>query len=350
MGEKKGSLVWLWVLLGIGALAAVGYGWYKYSQPETGEELVAVEVSTFEESPGKDLSGKQRHADDPGEKTSKVGDMPADQAPVRSTGEKASDADFAEEKNEMTPPATGELVEYQFEFHGKKALPKDTQGREVLEQAVDARETPYCALINQHVRDFFDYLNTKKYIQQLNLGETTYARFKQIIERLAARPPIPAGEGVDPAIMVKNIYFFCRALDKRDIRLIGQVIADDQDTLEDNLGMFYQWLMLGNQCVNPENVRPSFEALYRYAGFFLNTTGGRAYLFRRGLKLRLLVTYYSVQIIYQADKAGKNSYGINVLPYMEPLMEEMSNYPDLLYKERYLETLKKIRMFYPNRR
>ena len=73
-------------------------------------------------------------------------------------------------------------------------------------------------------------------------------------------------------------------------------------------------------------------------------------MFRRGLKLRLLITYYSVQIIYQADKAGKNSYGINGLPYIKPLMEEMSNYPGLLYKESYLETLAKIQNFYSGRR
>ena len=340
MGEKKGGLVWLWVLLGIGALAAVGYGWHKYSQPETGEELVAVEVSTFEKSPGKDLSGITTNAED----------MPGDQASGQSITQKVPNADFPEKENEGEPPATGELVEYQFEPSEKKSLSKSAPGGKVLEKTLDAPETSYCILVNRHVRDFFEYLDTKKYIQQLNPGETAYARFKQIIERLCTRPPIPAGEGVDPAIMIKNIYFFCRALDKKDLRLVNRVVADDRDTLEDNMGMFYQWLMLGKRCQNPGDVRPSFDTLYRYAGFFLNTTGGRAYMFRRELKLRLLLTYYSVQIIYQADKAGKNSYGINVLPYMEPLMEEMSNYPDLLYKERYLETLTKIRMFYPNRR
>ncbi len=68
-------------------------------------------------------------------------------------------------------------------------------------------------------------------------------------------------------------------------------------------------------------------------------------MFRRGLKVRLLVSYYSVQIVYQADKAGRNNYGIDVLPYIKMLMEEMGNYPDLTYKETYLETLTKIRRF-----
>ncbi len=351
MGEKKGGLAWLWVLIGVGALAGVGYGWYQYAQPETGEELVVVEVLTSEESrildagekgPGKELPGKQS---DTG-KTSKAGDVPTDPTKARGAIEK---------ETSLKPQATGELVEYQFESDGKKSLINTAanatdQGRKDLEKTTDPRETRYCSLINGHVIDFFQYLDTKKYMQPLDPGETSYTRFKQIIERLAAQPPIPAGEGVDPAVMVKNIYFFCRALDRKDLRLIRRVVADDQDALEDNMGMFYQWLMLGSRCVDPEHVRPSFDALYQYAGFFLNTTGGRAYMFRRGLKLRLLVTYYSVQIIYQADKAGKNTYGINVLPTIKPLMAEMRHYPDMFYKDRYLDTLTKIQSFYSGRR
>ena len=351
MGEKKGGLVWLWVLIGIGAVAGVGYGWYKYTQPETGEELVAVEVSVSEEGVrvepgkegrGKDASGKPGDGLDTAGKPIKGGDVPGDRVTGDGTGEKDA---F------LKPKPTGEMVEYQFKSREKKGV-KDglTDQGDLEKKDEDARQARYCDLINQHVQDFFQYLDTKKYIQRLELGQTTDARFKQIMERLSAKPPIPAGEGVDPAIMVKNIYFFCRALDKKDLRLIKQVVANDRDTLEDNAGMFYQWLMLGNSCKNPGGVRPSFDVLYRYAGFFLNTTGGRAYMFRRGLKVRLLAAYYSVQIIYQADKAGRNTYGINVLPYVKLLMEEMGNYPDLSYKETYLETLTKIKAFYSGRR
>ena len=350
MGGKKGGLVWLWVLIGIGALAAVGYGWYKYAQPETGEELVTVEVSVSEEGarvetakkgPATDAFGKQGDALDSADKRLKGGDVPADRTP---------DGGIREKDTFLKPQATGEMVEYQFKSREKSPLTKSLPDQKSLLKDEDARQTRYCDLINQHVQDFFQYLDTKKYIQRLELGETTDARFKQIMERLAAKPPIPAGEGVDPAIMVKNIYFFCRALDKKDLRLIKEVVANDRDTLEDNMGMFYQWAMLGKGCANPGSVRPSFDVLYRYAGFFLNTTGGRAYMFRRGLKVRLLASYYSVQIIYQADKAGKNNYGINALPHIKVLMEEMGNYPDLVYKETYLETLTKIKAFYSGRR
>jgi hypothetical protein len=340
MGGKKGGLVWLWVLIGIGALAAVGYGWYKYAQPETGEELVAVEVSVSEEG-ARVEPAKEGLVKDASGKPLKGGDVPAD---------RTSDGGALEKDTFLKPQATGEMVEYQFKSRKKMPLAEGSPAQKDHEKGEDPRRTRYCNLINQHVQDFFQYLDTKKYIQRLELGETTDARFKQIMERLAAKPPIPAGEGVDPAIMVKNIYFFCRALDKKDLRLIKQVISHDRDTLEDNMGMFYQWAMLGEGCSNPGSVRPSFDVLYRYAGFFLNTTGGRAYMFRRGLKARLLASYYSVQIIYQADKAGKNNYGINVLPHVKLLMEEMGNYPNLVYKETYLETLTKIKAFYSGRR
>jgi len=347
MGNKKGGLVWLWVLLGIGA-AAAGYGWYKYAQPETGEELETVKVLTSEEGvrvetakEDKGASGKQRDALDAAEKRLNAGDVPLD----RTQGDGISEKDTP-----LKPQATGKMVDYQFKSDEKKPLPIGSSGQKDLDEGADARKARYCTLINQYVLDLFQYLDTKKYVQRSEPGETTYARFKQILERLAARPPIPAGEGVDPAVMVKNIYFFCRVLDRKDLRLIKQVVGNDRDTLEDNMGMLYQWAMLGKGCPNPEDMRPSFDVLYRYAGFFLNTTGGRAYMFRRGLKVRLLVSYYSVQIIYQADKAGRNNYGIDVLPYIKMLMEEMGNYPDLLYREAYLETLTKIKAFYSGRR
>ena len=350
MGEKKRGLVWLWALLGVGAVAAAGYGWYKHAQPDAGKELVAVEVSISEEGAQvetakegsiEDVSGKQRDAPDAAEKPLNAEDIPPDQT----RGDNIS-----EKETPFQPQVTGKMVVYQFEPGDKKPFPIDSSGRKGLDESADTRKTRYCDLINQYVQDFFQYLDTKKYIQRLELGETAYARFKQILERLATKPPIPAGEGVDPAVMVKNIYFFCRALDKKDLYLIKQIVANDRDTLEDNMGMLYQWAMLGKGCSNPGDVRPSFDALYRYAGFFLNTTGGRAYMFRRGLKVRLLITYYSVQIIYQADNAGRNNYGIDVLPYVKMLTEEMNNYPDLLYRETYLETLKKIKAFYSGRR
>ena len=357
MDNKGGGLAWLWIVLAIGAAAAaVGYGWYRYSQPEAVEEQVTVEVSVSEETrPGetekndllKGSGGKEGNVLSPEEKL-QAGNAAA---------EGNADLAFGEKDTLSRLKPTGEMVTYQFNSYETKteavkaeALPEGSPNKMSPEEAADDRQARYCHMVDQYVQDYFQYLDTKKYIQELNLGQSSYARFKQVMERLAAKPPIPAGEGVDPAIMVKNIYFFCRALDRKNLNLVKEVVVHDRDTLEDNMGLFYQWLMLGNGCPNREDIRPSFDVLYRYAGFFLNTTGGRAYMFRRGLKVRLLVSYYAVQVIYQADKAGKNSYGINVLPYVKMLMEEMGNYSDLIYQENYLKTLNMISAYYSGRR
>ncbi len=360
MSDKKRGLAWLWVLLIIGAVAALAYGWYIYSQPKTGEEEVSVEISVSEEAaPGE--SAKEGASKGISEK---AGETPGAEGNNSKAGEESAEeknAGGAQQGAAIKPQPTGEMVTYQFE--SEKTRPSETEtpdqapdqlGRtdeQPAPQAADEdRKARYCKMMKQYVRDYFDYLDTQKYVQNLNAGQSSYARFKQVMDRLSAHPPIPAGEGVDPAIMVKNIYFFCRALDKKDLYLIKEVVSHDRDDLEDNMGLFYQWLMLGKRCPDPNHVRPSFDVLYRYAGFFLNTTGGRAYMFRRGLKVRLLVSYYAVQIIYQADKAGKNNYGINVLPYIKMLTEEMKNYPDLLYKDAYLKTLSKIKAYYSKRR
>ena len=208
----------------------------------------------------------------------------------------------------------------------------------------------YCDLIDEYVADFFAYLNTKKYIERLDLKTNTYACFKKIITKLAARPPVPAGEGFNPTIMVKNIFFFSRALDRKDLRLFKAVAINERDTLEMNLEMFYRWIMLGKLCPNPGQVRLPFDVMYRYAGFFLNTTGGRAYLFRRSVTLRLLLTYYSVLVVHQADRSGKNSYGINIFPYIQPLRKEISHYPDFEFQNQYARTLTRIEDYYLQRR
>ena len=120
--------------------------------------------------------------------------------------------------------------------------------------------------------------------------------------------------------------------------------------MEDNLDMFYRWLTLGDRCPDPEKLRPSGAVAYRYAGFFLNSTGGRAYLFRRSAGLRLLVTYYCLLIVHKADREGRNNYGIDTFAFVAPLKEEIGHNPDLQYQREYLEQLKWVESYYLQKR
>jgi hypothetical protein len=237
--------------------------------------------------------------------------------------------------------------------------PKNTSvEREVpstgLTEEAPAQKSPpkedFCAQVEQNITEFFRYLDQKEYVRDPGSKIDTYTRFKKILNHLAARPPVPAGEGTDPTIIIKNVYHFYRVLDRKDLRLIRQIMTKEKETVEFNLEMFYRWVGLGNRCPDPEGVRPSMEMLYHYAGFFINTTGGRVCLFRRSSDIRLLVSYYCLLIINEADKKGGNSYGIDILPYIEPIREEILLHPHFHFQSEYINTLDGLQKYYQSRR
>ena len=229
----------------------------------------------------------------------------------------------------------------------RKSIPSLTE-KEPPEKPL--AEEDYCAKIENNIGEFFRYLDQKKYVQELTLKTTTYTQFKSIMKRLASKPPIPAGEGRDPKILIRNVYYFFRILDRKDLRLIKEVIKNEHDTMENSMDMFYTWVMLGDSCPDPERLRPSVEVLYRYAGFFLNSTGGRAYLFRRSIGTRLLTTYYCILIVHEADKKGRNSYGVDILPFIVPLTKEITIYPDFQFQQEYIDKLNQLENYYLEKR
>jgi len=208
----------------------------------------------------------------------------------------------------------------------------------------------YCQQLESDVAEFFRYLDNKDYIRHLDLGKPTLEYCKTVIKRLTKYAPIPAGEGVDPKLLTRNIYHFYRALGRKDLRLLREILQNETDTMEINLEIFYRWAMAGDRCPDNLGLRPPFEVLYKYAGFLLNTIGGRAYLLRRSPPLRLVLTYYCLLIVHEADKRGKNNYGIDPFPFLLLLREEISHYPDLEFQSEYLQTLERIEGYYLQRR
>ncbi|RLB10897.1 MAG: hypothetical protein DRG63_13490 [Deltaproteobacteria bacterium] len=208
----------------------------------------------------------------------------------------------------------------------------------------------YCAQLDKDVMDFLTYLDHKPYVQHLELGQSLYSYVKGIIRRLSAHPPVPAGEGIDPRIMTKNIYHLYRVLGRKDIRLIREVLHNEQDTLEINLDILYRWVMAGGRCKNRLGLRPSFDVLYKYAGFFLNTIGGRAYLWRRSDVTRILATYYCILVVHEADLRGQNSYGIDIYPIIISLKNEITHYHDLEFQAEYLNKLTSLETYYMEKR
>jgi len=291
MKKKKKNRGWLWILL---AVILAGLGYYLYTQ--------------------KDQKPKKRMAVEKPAPAGKTAPKPEQKVLVE------------KEKSYRVRPI-------------KEEPPEKPSTKEDI-----------CGKLEKNVAEFFRYLDGKEYIGRLGLKSDTYAVFKKIIKRLSARPPVPAGEGVDPKILIRNVYHFFRVLERRDLRFIRVVMANERDTMEDNLDMFYRWLTLGDRCPDPDKLRPSGAVTYQYAGFFLNSTGGRAYLFRRSAGLRLLVTYYCLLIVHKADREGRNNYGIDTFGFVAPLKEEIGHNPDLQYQHEYLEQLKWVESYYLQKR
>ena len=93
-------------------------------------------------------------------------------------------------------------------------------------------------------------------------------------------------------------------------------------------------------CVSgSKTLEAPLAAVYEYAGFFLNTLGGRSYLFRRDPATRLLVNYYAVLILDQANKKQLNNYGLDIKEQIPRVIQEMEANNGLTHKERYLDKL-----------
>lgn len=294
MKTNKKTRVWWWFLLAVAVLSGLAYYFYLKSWPDLEKALIGEKVS-----------------------------------PVEQEG-------LAQESMAVVP------------MERQKIPPLAPAEKEIPPQVT--AEQDYCAKTERDLADFLQYLNEKKQIRRLLPGMDVPVRFRQIIKKLEARPPVPGGEGMDPKIVIQNMYHFFRVLNRKDILLIKEVIRSDQDTLEATMKMFYDWLMLGDECPDPEQVRPSLPVLYRYTAFFLNTTGGRAYLYRRTPSLRLLVSYYCLLIINEADKTGKNYYGVDIFPFINPLIEEISRYPDFQFQNEYISNLNKMESYYSEKR
>lgn len=68
--------------------------------------------------------------------------------------------------------------------------------------------------------------------------------------------------------------------------------------------------------------------------------GGRLYLFRRDSASRLTVSYYSILLIENANREGRNLHGIDIKPPLKLLIPEIENSgAQLLMRDTYLEKL-----------
>ncbi|BBO68238.1 hypothetical protein DSCA_21680 [Desulfosarcina alkanivorans] len=200
-----------------------------------------------------------------------------------------------------------------------------------------------CEKVAVQLTSFFNYLDGRSYLSARDLEGGSAGFFRDCAERLMADPPVNIAEMKDMFRLVKNVTHFYRVLGKDRLILVKDILAAEERVLEPAMAMFYAGIAECRQPLPGDGEPLPIERLYDYAGYFLNTLGGRSYLLRRESKLRMLVSYYAILIVDRANDEKFNQYGIDVRPYIDYLFYDISNQKGLAYRERYLTRLTALR-------
>ena len=208
---------------------------------------------------------------------------------------------------------------------------------------IDIDPVSECESINMKIVDFFSYLDEKEFIKEYRLTNGAHDHFKKISRKLYEKKPV-AGEINFPEDILKNTYHLYRALNKRNIILIKDIIGKELDRVEEMLDYSFRQQV---SCKDSENFLPPFGTLYEYSHFFLNTLGGRAYLFRLESRVRILLLYYSTIVIHEANQREINKYGIDIRPYIKNLEDDLTNYSKFRYSDKFLHQIEMIKKEYP---
>jgi hypothetical protein len=204
--------------------------------------------------------------------------------------------------------------------------------------------------VDRKVKEFFSYLDEKDYIKAYGLGQDTFLSFQSMVDRLAKTPPTVSAEFKDPFLLMRNVAHFYRVLGKKDLLLAREVITNEAEIAEPVGAILFEWcLPEGPQPEGGIERRPSLGTLYEYAGFFLNSVGGRSYLLRRDSRIRILTTYYCVLIVDRANREEANRHGIDIRPHIDSIAEEIGNQRGLVFQKEYLDTLEGLRVKYSAR-
>ena len=227
------------------------------------------------------------------------------------------------------------------------ALPEQSRARGMQEteplgaepQAEGGAQAGECAAVARKLHDFFRHVDQQDYLPQFALSMPVQAHFIAMADRLLANPPVVSREADDLYTILQNMAHFFRVIGKENIQLIKTILDRERDRTEDVAGQLYQWLTAEGCQEELLPFNPPLAKVYEYAGFFLNTMGGRSYLFRRDSRSRLLVNYYSILIIDRANGLGINQHGIDIGQAIPQLVQEIESSSQLANKDLYLDQL-----------
>lgn len=252
-----------------------------------------------------------------------------------------------QEKNEILAEQIerleGELAEARGEVQNEERISEALGVQPPVDKKPDQPDQPPVQDLDARIAAFFAYLDQQPYIRDFQLEGGTYSQYRQALEKLSQNPPVIAGETDILYRLLKNIAHFYRVIGRQDVRLVKDVLANEEEILETVMQTYYRWLISSSET---QMARPSDETLYTYSAYFLHTIGGRSYLLRRDSLVRTLTQYYCVLLLDQANDRKLNSYGIDIRPYIRSSLEDIRYLLGLAYRDHYIQTLKALQEKY----
>jgi len=207
-------------------------------------------------------------------------------------------------------------------------------------QAVLSGNSDTCQQAADKVDAFYAHLDKQPYIQAFHLGKKSRVYFSELIQKLLNNPPVITRETDDLFTVLKNTAHFYRVIGKNNITLIKTILDKEKPYIENSLADFYLLTTFPHCLKKSFSLNVPQYSIYDYAGFFLNTMGGRLYLFRRDSASRMTVSYYSILVIDKANKESSNRDGIQIRQAIDSLISEMENSGNQLkLKDKYLDNL-----------
>jgi len=250
----------------------------------------------------------------------------------------------SELKQELTDVKGQEVPEEKLaKVFGKE---EKEETRPVEETQTPPEKLSDIAETERQIAAFFTYLDKRPYIRSLNLAGGSYLQYQIAIEKLSAKPPIIVGEMDSLYNMVRNVAHFYRVMGKKRVLLSRQILQNESEVIEAVMQTFYKWFTMDDGGKSTLKGRPSMTAMYEYAGYILNTLGGRSYLLRRSPKVRTLTTYYCVLILDRANDEELNSKGIDIRPYIRSSLLEIKNQIALIHQKEYITRLSELSLKY----
>lgn len=196
-----------------------------------------------------------------------------------------------------------------------------------------------CLSTEQQLDSFFNHLDGQAYFQAYKISGGSKKFFREISLQMSENPPSVTRETDNLFTILKNTAHFYRVLGGENIKIIKDILTNEDEIIEATMAHFFKWSELDSKCKNPDQPRLPVESLYNYAGFFLNTLGGQSYLFRRKIKIRMLTRYYCILILDRANEQNINQFGIDIRYPINSLLDEMEVSQGLKNRDKYVDRL-----------